>query len=240
MKFFTYALALASTAQLAASQTTTDTATTTAPPASAQQQTSSGECKLQFTSPCDSTSKCGDLNGFNMTCIKSGSNQRCGCAGGDSKCQTPAPKDGVAYQFDLCTDQIRCVAGSGFTNLDADQLKIKTCAEPLYCVQEQNPNAAAVLKSICHTCGSCKTQNVKNTQDPSETRFDCAKICPTPPPTPAPTTGPPTEAPVTRAPKGTDPATVTTVAPAAGGAKSTAGSFVVGVASFVLLALVSI
>ncbi|KAG9405549.1 hypothetical protein AC1031_003449 [Aphanomyces cochlioides] len=191
----------------------------------------SGVCKLQFTSPCDQSSECGDLNGFNLTCIKSGTNKQCGCNGGSANCQKNSTSAEIAYQFDECTSTRRCVSGSGFTALDANPSK--TCEEPLYCVQEQNPDPVAILKSFCHTCGSCKTQNVKNEKDPNELRFDCSKICPTPAPTTVTPTDAPTEGP-TRAPKTSAP-TTTVAAPAAGG-QSSANSLAIGALAIAVVA----
>ncbi|KAF0699093.1 hypothetical protein As57867_010289, partial [Aphanomyces stellatus] len=167
MKFFAIVAALAVAANAQSKNATTAAPSTGGSAAAPAVTGANGQCLLQFTSPCTDKGECGDLNGFNMTCIKSGSNQRCGCAGGDSNCQKQSTSADVAYQFDECTAQRKCVAGNGFTALDADNLasKAKTCGEPLFCVQERNPDAAAVLKSQCHTCGSCKSQNVKAEKD---------------------------------------------------------------------------
>ncbi|RHY24632.1 hypothetical protein DYB37_010195 [Aphanomyces astaci] len=200
-------------AAAAASTVTLATTTTVKPVAtSAPIATSAGVCKLQFTSVCSSDTECGDLNGFNMTCIKSGSNKLCGCLGGKDKCQIASTSADVAFQFDECTDQRRCVRGNGFTALTAEDTS-KVCQEPLFCVREQNPDPVAVLKSQCHTCGSCTTQNVKNKDDGSLMRYDCAKICPTAAPTTVAPTTDPTDAPTTKASKST-----TTAAPGSPGA----------------------
>ncbi|ETV96672.1 hypothetical protein H310_10348 [Aphanomyces invadans] len=206
MKFVLLVAAAAFTAAQVTTTAKPATATTTAVP--------SGVCKLQFTSVCDTDKECGDLNGFNMTCIKSGANKLCGCLGGAEKCQISSTSPDIAYQFDQCTDQRRCVQGNGFTALTAEDTK-KVCQEPLFCVREQNPDPVAVLKSHCHTCGSCKTQNVRNKEDGVSMRFDCAKICPTPAPTTAAPTVEPSDLPTTKASKST-----TTAAPGSPGAST--------------------
>ncbi|KAF0716766.1 Aste57867_2674 [Aphanomyces stellatus] len=220
-------LVLAISACVAHCAATTTTAPSTAP-----------TCKLQFTSPCDTSIDCGNLNGFNLTCIKSGGNKQCGCTG--NKCQAQSNASDVAYQFDQCTSQRPCIAGNGFTALDAAQLSAPTCGEPLYCVQEKNPDPAAVLQSICHTCGSCKTQNVQSAKDPSVKRFDCTKLCPTPAPTPAPTTDEPTTAPSTNAITATTTqATKNTPAPTSTTAtsKETSSTCVAAIGSAAVMAL---
>nr|AIG55868.1 secreted protein [Achlya hypogyna] len=184
--------------------------TTTAP--SSAPTPAPTKCLLQFTSPCKSSSECGDLNGFNLTCIKSGSNKQCNFNGGSTVAKDNQFKaaDNLVYQFGDCSTA-SCTTGHGFTEGLPTTV---TCQEPLVCVKEINDNPGVVLKSQCHTCGSCKAQSLK------DTRFDCSKVCPL---TPAPTTKAPkvpgatgsaassgsgseTSAPATRAPKTGTPA----------------------------------
>ncbi|OQR94737.1 hypothetical protein THRCLA_08109 [Thraustotheca clavata] len=139
------------------------------------------KCGLQFTSACKSSSDCGDLNGFNMTCIKSGRNMQCSFEGGKEVIQAKqnTSSDGGIIQFGDCSVS-SCNGGHGFT---ANIVGSK-CQEPLFCVREINDNPGVVLRSMCHTCGSCKAQS-------GGIRFDCAKICPV-------TVAPKTKAPTTK------------------------------------------
>ncbi|CAK4080102.1 unnamed protein product [Aphanomyces euteiches] len=222
--------------------------TTNKPNATAKPNVTAETCKLQFLSPCKSDSQCGTLNGFNLTCIKSGSNMQCSCKGGAKKCQVGSTSDDVAYAFDACTESRRCVDGGGYKYLDDVALASgkPVCEEKLYCVQEQNNNTEGiVLTSQCLTCSSCRQMNTKSNSENGYARFDCDKICPTPPPTPAPTTteAPETDAPTTRPSKLTTTASPTSTVSSGGTvpsgvAKSTAAaSFMVGVVSVMAFAL---
>jgi hypothetical protein len=132
-------------------------------------------CKLQFLSPCTKDAECGDINGYAMSCITSGSNRQCGCKGGKSgadKCQNTA-MDGSVPLFGDCTNRKCNQDFSGFTPYDLQDGEDPQpkCAEKLFCVQEMNEKKDVILRSQCHTCGSCKAQSIKGK------RFNCAKIC---------------------------------------------------------------
>ncbi|EQC35094.1 hypothetical protein SDRG_07328 [Saprolegnia diclina VS20] len=172
MKFF--AVLLAAVAIVFAQETTTD-APTTKPAAS--KTPAPTKCARQYTSPCTTAADCGDLNGFNLTCITSGDNKMCSFNGGVAviNVRQNSSADGLVHQYGDCTIN-QCNSGHGFTE---DKTNIITCQETLACVKEINDKPGVVLRSQCHTCGSCKAQSVK------ETRFDCTKVCPK---TPAPTT----------------------------------------------------
>ncbi|OQR92647.1 hypothetical protein ACHHYP_03376 [Achlya hypogyna] len=188
-------LTLISLSLLAAFAVAADTPVPTTPDVSS--------CKRQFLSPCKKDLDCGTLNGYNLTCIVSGTNRQCGCKGGVSKtseCIRTTP-DGSVPQFGLCTDSSQCSSGMGFTDyiLEVDEKPAPRCAEALHCIQEINDTPGVVLTKQCLTCGSCRAQYLQGK------RFDCASICPATPEPPA-TTPAPTAA--TRAPKTAAPTTV--------------------------------
>ncbi|EQC30956.1 hypothetical protein SDRG_11429 [Saprolegnia diclina VS20] len=159
-------------------------------------------CKLQFLSPCKKDLDCGTLNGYNLTCIVSGTNRQCGCKGGVSKtseCIRTTP-DGSVPQFGLCTDSLQCSSGLGFTDyiLELNEKPTRRCAEALHCIQEVNDTPGVVLTKQCLTCGSCRAQYLAGK------RFDCDSICPA---TPEPPTTEPLPTTPTRAPKTSEPPT---------------------------------
>lgn len=158
-------------------QPSSDTSTTATSSATAS---SSSSCPLQFGSvQCSPTSKCGELNGFQLICVNLGQQDgeeknQCDCSEADkAKCQNSTMQTGAVPQYGDCANS-PCADSYGFVSSDDDS---KICAEKLHCVTEVSSSATS--SSICHTCRSCLLQNDKKGDKlVGVKRFDCKKICP--------------------------------------------------------------